>query len=162
MQTLEIGPYNPITNTLVGVDELIVLDEPELDDSHYVDLGIKRKFLGLNKSLKSSFLLAAIFFLMYLLLEGDIGLVFISYLILVCFTIVVNVRYKAHTYSISHYNDLASWSVGRSRNSSLYHAMRARLYRKFYSQYAYTDEARVVFINTLNFAYSDIYGSPLQ
>jgi len=55
--------------------------------------------------------------------------------------------------SVSHYSDLVSWAYGRERNASLFHAMRARLYRKFWSQYQFDDIGLAVFTATLDAAY---------
>jgi len=64
-------------------------------------------------------------------------------------------KFRGHVYNVnsSHYNDLVCWAAGRERNASLLHAMRSRLYRRFYSQFAFGNTERETFLNTLSAAY---------
>lgn len=64
-------------------------------------------------------------------------------------TYVVFWRRKS-TVNEAHYADLISWSRGRQKNAALYHAMRARLYRRFYAQHRFTMSNARVFADTLD------------
>lgn len=62
-------------------------------------------------------------------------------------------RNKKYTIVESHYADLISWSRGRQRNAALYHAMRGRLYRNFFSQYEFSLVNAKLFADTLDAAF---------
>lgn len=86
--------------------------------------------------------------LLYLALFNQLWMVAVfAYL-----TYVVFWRRKS-TVNEAHYADLISWSRARQKNAALYHAMRARLYRRFYAQHRFTLSNARVFADTLDAAF---------
>jgi len=143
---LNLGILHPEVTLPTELRQVVVTDDANqfLADADFDSHPLGR--ITQSGALRTQKILLAI--LLYLTIFNQLWIVaLVAYL-----TYVVFWRRKS-TVNQAHYADLISWSRGRQKNAALYHAMRARLYRRFYAQHRFTLSNARVFADTLDAAF---------